>query len=83
MIDKNNQRVNLRRHFHDYKIGDKVLLLTYDPAKLEDRATGPYIIEEVHVNGTITIQRAPGVLERINIRRVRPYKERRYQEEAG
>ena len=76
IIDDNNRRVNLRRRFHDYKMGDKVLLITYDPTKLEERATGPYVIVEVHVNGTVTIQRAPGVLERINIRRVRPYRER-------
>jgi transposase InsO family protein len=76
IIDDNNRRVNLRRRFHDYKMGDKVLLITYDPTKLEDRATGPYVIVEVHVNGTVTIERAPGVLERINIRRVRPYRER-------
>jgi len=83
MIDENNRRANLRRKFHDYHIGDRVLLITYDPAKLQDRATGPYLITEVHVNGTVTIQRAPGVIERINIRRVRPYRERRIGEEAG
>lgn len=83
MIDENNRRVNLRRRFHDYKKDDKILLLTYDPTKLEDRATGPYKVVEVHVNGTVTIERAPGVLERINIRRVRPYKEHRSREEAG
>ena len=77
IIDENNRRVNLRRQFHDYKVGDKVLMITYDPTKLEDRATGPYAVIEVHVNGTITIQRAPGVLERINIRHVHPYRERR------
>ena len=83
MIDENNCRANLRRKLHDYHIGDQVLLVTYDPSKLQDRATGPYTVAEVHVNGTVTIQRAPGVLERINIRRVRPYRERRIGEEAG
>lgn len=83
MIDDNNERVNLQRRFHDYKIGDKVLLITYNPTKLEDQATGPFTIVKVQINGTITIQQAPGVLERINIRRVRPYYERRYSEEAG
>lgn len=76
VIDDNNRKVNLRRNFHDYRIGEKVLILTYDPTKLEDRAYGPYLITETHVNGTVTIQRATGVLERINIRRVRPYRER-------
>jgi len=84
VIDENNRRANLRRRFHDYHIGDNILILTYDPTKLEDRAKGPYPITEVHVNGTVTIERAPGVFERINIRRIRPYRQRRnIGEEAG
>ena len=47
---------------------------TYNPATLQERADGPFRIQTVHVNGTVTIERAPGVLERINIRRIRPYR---------
>jgi len=83
VIDENNRRANLRRRFHDYHIGDQVLIFVHDPTKLQDRAYGPYPITEVHVNGTVTIQRAPGVIERINIRRVRPYRQQRAREEAG
>ena len=35
--------------------------------------TGFKPIERVHVNGNVTIALKPGVLERINIRRVKPY----------
>jgi hypothetical protein len=74
LIDVNNRRENLRRRFHDYEVGDEVLKLTYKPATLEERASGPFIIQQVHVNGTITILRANDIYERINIRRVRPYR---------
>ena len=82
LIDQRLITDNRGRFSHDYHVGDNVLILTHDPATLQDRATGPYSVVETHVNGTVTIQRAPGVLERINIRRVRPYRERR-REEAG
>jgi len=73
IIDDNNRRENLRRRFRDYKVGEEVLLLTYKPDKLEPRATGPFQIDEVHVNGTVTIRRNNNVLERVNVRRLRPY----------
>ena len=59
---------------HDYQPHDQVLVLAYQPDKLEPRATGPFTIERVHVNGTMTIRRSPYVTERINIRRIRPYR---------
>ena len=37
------------------------------------RAVGPFTIEQVHANGTVTIMRRPNVYERINIRRIIPY----------
>ena len=40
---------------------------------LSTRTAGPYTILQVHVNGTVTIDRGHGVSERINIRRVKPY----------
>ena len=42
--------------------------------KLHPRFEGPYAIVEVHTNGTVTIQRKPNVTERINIRRLKPFK---------
>ena len=58
---------------HDYQINDRILKITYKPDKLEPRATGPYKIIQVHCNGTVTIQRSPHTVERLNIRRIRPY----------
>jgi hypothetical protein len=39
------------------------------------RTEGPYPINRVHVNGNLTIELRNGVTERINIRRVLPYRE--------
>jgi hypothetical protein len=36
---------------------------------------GPYRIVTVHVNGTVSIKLTPGIIERINIRRIIPYQE--------
>ena len=73
VIDDNNRRANQRRRFLDYQPGQEVLVLAYHPDKTEPRATGPFKIASVHVNGTVTIQRNANVVERINVRRIRPY----------
>ena len=60
----------------NYKVGQKVLIGkdTYKTlGKLKQRYIGPYLIVMVHVNGTLTIRKRPNVLERINVRRVKPY----------
>ena len=44
-------------------------------AKLMKPTEGPYPIVEVHINGTVTIQRG-SYQERIHIRRIKPYKEK-------
>jgi transposase InsO family protein len=72
-IDENSRKENLRRQFKDYTVGDEVLILAYKPNKLDPRATGPFVISQVHANGTVTIQRNNHVYQRINIRRVKPY----------
>ena len=41
-------------------------------SKLGLKTHGLYRIEQVHANGTFTIHRGPGVIDRINIRRLRP-----------
>jgi hypothetical protein len=48
--------------------------LVYHPDKLESRTVGPYTITHVYTNGTLSIEVSPGVIERINVRRVRPYR---------
>ena len=45
-----------------------------NPNKLDPRFIGPFVIQVVHANGTLTIARTEHVSERINLRRVRPYR---------
>ena len=73
-IDYNNNRENMRRRFKDYVAGDEVMILANNPKKLDERAAGPYTIQQVHANGTITVQRNGGVVERVNVRRVKPHR---------
>jgi transposase InsO family protein len=73
VIDENNRRANLRRRFRDYHIDDQVLLVVKDPATLGEKTAGPYRVHLVHVNGTLTIERDPGIYERVNIRRLKPF----------
>jgi hypothetical protein len=74
LVDKRLIEANRKRFAYDYRVGDQVLKLVYKPDKLESRAHGPYQITQVHTNGTITIQLNDYTFERINIRRVKPYK---------
>ena len=74
IIDKRTIEQNRKRLYHDYQPGDEVLMLTYNPSKLEPRAHGPYEIIKTHTNGTVTIRISPTVTERINIRRIKPYR---------
>jgi hypothetical protein len=73
IIDENNRKANLRRRFKDYSAGDQVLILLQPVSKLGRKTDGPYTITQVHVNGTVTIERTPGVFERLNIRRLKPF----------
>jgi hypothetical protein len=61
--------------FHDYNVGDEVLILNPNKNKptLAPSSIDPFVIQQIHVNGTVTIIHAPNVFERINIRRLRPY----------
>ena len=74
LIHEQLLRSNRSRISHDYRAGDEILILTYKPDKLDDRAVGPFRIEQVHVNGTVTIRRNANITERINIRRIKPYR---------
>ena len=73
LIDKNNLRENKRRRHHDYAIGDQFLILAFKPNALEERAKGPYTITQVHNNGTVSYGLNEEVIDRINIRRIKPY----------
>ena len=76
VINKSNDRENVRRVDHDYAVGEKVLV--EKPGinrKMSQPRTGPYEIVRVHTNGTVRIRRG-AVTERVNIRRLTPYHER-------
>ena len=77
LIDENLRRQNLKRRSFDYQVGQQVLILNSDihPAKLDPTSTeGPYEIIQVHTNGTVTIRKSAFVTDRINIRRLRPFR---------
>jgi len=75
LIDQRLIAANRKKFSYDYQVGDEVLKLAYKPDKLSPRANaGPYSIETVHANGTVTIRINPNTLERINLRRIRPYR---------
>lgn len=71
-VDKNLVSANNRRLNYDYRPGQMVYVKTIAPTKLGERSEGPFQVEVVHTNGTITIRRNQHVTERVNIRRVFP-----------
>ena len=75
LIHENLLRENQKRRRYDYVPQQRVLKKRWKPRKLDERTSGPYRVLQTHVNGTITIELRPGVSERLNIRRVIPYKE--------
>jgi transposase InsO family protein len=75
LIKYNNQKENAKRVKHEYHVGDKVLMQrTNSTRKLERPYDGPYEITEVFTNGTVAVQKGI-VNERVNIRRVFPYRQ--------
>ena len=76
MINVNNRKENVKCIEHKYRVGEKVLLEKPGlVSKLSAPRTGPYRITNTYTNGTVRIQRGV-VNERVNIRRLTPYKER-------
>jgi hypothetical protein len=73
LVDQNNARENARRIDFDYAVGQQVLVRKDGILrKAESRYLGPYVITQVHTNGTVRIQRGT-ISERINIRRLTPF----------
>lgn len=75
LVNENLMRENNRRRQYDYQPNQKVLKKSCNPRKLGEQTSGPYVITQVHTNGTVTIALNDNTSERINIRRVIPYKE--------
>jgi hypothetical protein len=73
-VNDNLVRANKKRRQYDYASGQQILKKVHNPTKLGVRTEGPYPIERVHANGTVTIQLRPDTFERINIRRILPFR---------
>ena len=67
-VDRSNQRENDNQIDYNYQVGNWVLVIA------DSYRTTSKLHIHVHVNGTVTICRRPGILERVNIRRIRPYR---------
>jgi hypothetical protein len=77
LTDLSNAPENEGRIDYDYEVGQKVLLRKEGIlCNAESRwHKKPWLITSVHTNGTITVQRGKKVemVERMNIRRVKPF----------
>ena len=71
-IHNNNRNENKSRIPHDYSVGDLVYIRKSNVEQKLNPIKGPFAINKVHSNGTVTIQRSPTISERINIRRLHP-----------
>ena len=67
LIDYNLRRENYRRRSFDYQPGQWVLELTTSPGKLRQSTKGPYRVDRVHCNGTVSIRRTENIVDRVNI----------------
>ena len=75
LIHLNNQRENSKRSAHNYKVGDKVLFKEIEENKYGNNPySGPHLIRKVNPNGTVVVKMG-SVLETINIRLIKPYKD--------
>jgi hypothetical protein len=72
IVNQNLRRQNIRRFDYDYRADELVLIRLPNPMKLQEHFTGPYTIRQVHTNGTVTIQIRENIIQRINIRRIKP-----------
>ncbi len=75
LINENLVRENQKWRRYDYVLNKGYLRKKWKPRKLGERTSGPYRVLQTHVNGTLTIELRQGISERINIRRVIPYRE--------
>ena len=77
---ENNSKDNRKHLVHEYKVGDKVLLV-FKPYERRGKfspsthSRGPFIILEVIANGTVKIQ-CGAYVDIVSIRLITPYIER-------
>jgi hypothetical protein len=74
LTNSGNQQENAKQIDHDYKVGDKVLVINEGILCKAESAYGkePWTITTVHMNGTIRIRCGPKT-ERLSIQRVEPF----------
>jgi hypothetical protein len=77
LTDLNNACENEGRIDYDYKVGQKILVRNEGILRKAQSIwqNDPWTITTVHTNGTITVQHG-NKLERLNIRRVKPFEEK-------
>ena len=82
LAEENNAKENKKRLNHEYKVGDRVLLVFKPYERLKGGkispstlARGPFIITEVIANGTVKIQ-CGAFEDLVSIRRITPYVQR-------
>ena len=75
IVNEHLRRTNTGRRSYDYFQEQKVLKKYPNPDKLGRRKEGPCLITQVHTNGNVAIQLRPGATERLNIRKIKPYRE--------
>ena len=71
-INKDNTRKNRNRVYHNYKVGDNVILNNHTAYKYETQYKGPFMITHCFTNGMVNLQ-CSAVKINYNIRRIKPY----------
>ena len=74
LVNESLRKANAKRRSYDYAVGNKVLKKIWKPTKLGKRTEGPFDVARVHTNGNVTLQLNSAVTERVNIRRIIPYR---------
>lgn len=74
LINENLRRQNAKRMEHHFQVGHEVLVRSEAPTKLSPKFEGPFLITQVFTNGTVEIQRTPLISEKLNIRKIVPFR---------
>ena len=71
LVDERLLRQNAKRKCFVFQPGQRVMVLTNRNSELQPVWEGPYNIETVHTNGTVTVRYSPEMTDRINIRKIK------------
>ena len=71
-VNDKPHHVNGMQHLYENALGQQVLQQLHDPTQLGERTTGPYVIEQAHINDMLTNELHPDLTECISIRKVIP-----------